>query len=126
LRFYEELLGFEFERELKVPDEPAAKLLGIEAPLGMTAWYLRLGGLVLELMQFDRPHNPVRSPRPLNQPGLTHLSVGVADISAVLARVADYGGQVVEDTNIGPAVFVRDPDGQLLELLATRPSRGDE
>jgi hypothetical protein len=32
--------------------------------------------------------------------------------------VAEHGGEVLEDTEIrGMAVMVRDPDGQLLELL---------
>jgi hypothetical protein len=35
----------------------------------------------------------------------------------VCAQVPDYGGSVIESSNIGAAVFVRDPDGQLLELL---------
>jgi len=34
-----------------------------------------------------------------------------------LARVADYGGAVLADSNIGAGVFIRDPDGQLVELL---------
>jgi hypothetical protein len=35
----------------------------------------------------------------------------------VLARVPDFGGEVLADTNIGHGAFVRDPDGQLVELL---------
>ena len=53
----------------------------------------------------------------MNEPGLTHLSLSVDDIDAVCARVAEFGGEVVESSNIGAAVFVRDPDGQLVELL---------
>jgi predicted enzyme related to lactoylglutathione lyase len=56
----------------------------------------------------------------LNEPGLTHLSVGVDDIGAVVASVAEFGGSVVAETDVGPAVFIRDPDGQLIELLANR------
>lgn len=122
-RFYEDLLGFAFERELAVPDQPADRLLQIEAPLGMTAVYLRLGGFVLELMEFDRPANPAARVRVVNEPGLTHLSVGVDDIAAVVARVDDFGGSVVAGTDVGPAVFIRDPDGQLIELLANRRRR---
>jgi hypothetical protein len=35
----------------------------------------------------------------------------------VLAKIADYGGTVIADSDTGSGVFVRDPDGQLLELL---------
>ena len=38
-------------------------------------------------------------------------------MDGVLARVAEFGGEVLADTNIGVGAFVRDPDGQLLELL---------
>ena len=53
----------------------------------------------------------------MNEPGLTHLSLSVDDVDAVCARVPEFGGEVIASSNIGAAVFVRDPDGQLLELL---------
>jgi hypothetical protein len=52
----------------------------------------------------------------MNEPGLTHISVS-CDIDDICSRIGDYGGEVLEDTNIGFGVFVRDPDGQLIELL---------
>lgn len=124
-RFYEELFGFEVERELVIPDRPADRLLRIDPPLGMTALYLRKDGLVLELMCFDRPGNPPGRSRVLNEPGLTHLSFSVMDINATALRVKELGGEVLDDTNLGVAVFVRDPDGQLIELLSMdhRPRR---
>jgi catechol 2,3-dioxygenase-like lactoylglutathione lyase family enzyme len=116
-RFYEELLGFEYWREL-VPDEKAsAKLLGLEPPLGSTICYLRRDGFVLELIHYSEPshrRDPVR--RAMDHPGLTHLSLS-CDVADVCARVADYGGEVLTDTDIGVGVFIRDPDGQLVELL---------
>jgi len=116
-RFYEELLGFEFWREIQPPDESSAQLLGLAPPLGMTACYLRRDGLVLELLAFAAPGQTQPSRRrAMNEPGLTHISVS-CDIDAVAAAVADYGGEVLADTNIGVGVFVRDPDGQLIELL---------
>jgi catechol 2,3-dioxygenase-like lactoylglutathione lyase family enzyme len=119
-RFYVEALGFEVERELQVPDAPADRLVRVEAPLGLTAVYLRRGDLVLELLHFDRPGNPPVRPRAMNEPGLTHLSFSVDDLAAAAARVAEMGGEVMPDTDVGAAVFVRDPDGQLIELLGRR------
>jgi catechol 2,3-dioxygenase-like lactoylglutathione lyase family enzyme len=116
-RFYEQLLGFEFERELHPPDEMSSRLLRIEPPLGFTVVYLRRDGFVLELLHFDRPGNPAYRAREVNEPGLTHVSVSVDDLDSVLARVPDFGGEVLADTNIGHGAFVRDPDGQLVELL---------
>ena len=117
-RFYCELFGFTLEREIEPPDESSAQLLSLTPPLGMTAAYIVRDGLVLELLHFaaagqTRPFRP----RTVNEPGLTHLSLSVDDIDAVCARVPDYGGEVIAASNIGAAVFVRDPDGQLLELL---------
>jgi lactoylglutathione lyase len=115
-RFYVELFEFEEVRELHPPDDPSAKLLRLDAPLGMTALYLQRGGFVLELLHFSG--NPAREyqPRVMNDPGLTHLSLS-CDLERVVPRVAEFGGEVLTDTDIGLGVFVRDPDGQLLELL---------
>lgn len=115
-RFYEELLGFEVERELRPPDDPSSTLLRLPSPLGLTALYLRRDGLVLELLHFARGHAPARE-RVMNEPGLTHISVSVDDVGAVCAQAPEYGGAVLDDTNIGHGIFIRDPDGQLIELL---------
>ena len=53
----------------------------------------------------------------MNELGLTHLSISVPDIPATCAKVIEYGGRVDAKTDIGRAVMVRDPDGQLIELL---------
>ncbi len=116
-RFYESVLGFEFWRQIQPPDDSSAQLLGLSPPLGMTACYLRRDGLVLELLHFAAPERAVAfRPRAMDEPGLTHISVS-CDIDAVCARVAEFGGEVLAATNIGVAVFIRDPDGQLVELL---------
>jgi hypothetical protein len=53
----------------------------------------------------------------MNQTGLTHLSISVEDISAVAARAQAFGAEAIEASNLGVALMVRDPDGQLVELL---------
>ncbi len=117
-RFYEEVLGFVHQRDLPVPDAPAAKLLRVPEPVGMTAVYLERDGFVLELLHFDRPGNDPQRARSFTEPGLTHLSFSVADIPATCETVTACGGEVLADTDMGgAAIMVRDPDGQLLELL---------
>jgi predicted enzyme related to lactoylglutathione lyase len=73
---------------------------------------------VLELLHFAAAGQtlPYRA-RTMNEPGLTHISLSVDDLDATLARVAEFGGEVVAGSNIGAAAFIRDPDGQLVELL---------
>ena len=120
-RFYEEVLGFTYWFEFVDADDASAGLLRVKPPLGFSATYLVLDGLVLELLHFAVPGavGPYRQ-RSMNEPGLTHLSIAVDDIAATCARVIEHGGEVLEDTNYGGlAVFVRDPDGQLLELLSS-------
>jgi catechol 2,3-dioxygenase-like lactoylglutathione lyase family enzyme len=117
-RFYCELFGFTLERELQPPDDTSARLLSLAPPIGLTASYLVRDGLVLELLHYSAPEQtrPFHR-RTMNDPGLTHLSLSVDDIDAVCALVPEYGGAVIASSHIGAAVFVRDPDGQLLELL---------
>ena len=113
--FYEEVLGFAVERTLQPPDAATSGLLGIEAPVGLDVAYLRRGPFVLELMQFRREGNPPWRERVFNEPGLTHLSISVVDLEAAAALVEAHGGTVVGAYLY--ALMVRDPDGQLIELL---------
>ena len=116
-RFYEEALGFTFDRSLQPPDAVCATLLGVEPPVGLTAVYLTRGGFTLELLHYDRPGNPAARRRALVEPGLTHLSLDTDDLEGTKVRVAGCGGAVVTTSDVGVAVMVRDPDGQLLELI---------
>ncbi len=116
--FYREVFGFEELHRLQVPDAASSRLLRVPEPVGLTAVYLGLGGAVLELLHLDRPGNLPPRERPFTEPGLTHLSFTVEDLSATCAAVRAHGGEVLEDTDMGGfAVLVRDPDGQVLELL---------
>jgi catechol 2,3-dioxygenase-like lactoylglutathione lyase family enzyme len=117
-RFYTEVFGFEVEREIALPDQPSAKLLRLAPPLGLRALYLRRDGLVRELMEFGAADNPPARERVVNEPGLTHVSFCVDDVAETGRLVTSLGGSVLEETDLGGrAVFVRDPDGQLIELL---------
>ena len=52
----------------------------------------------------------------MNEIGITHISLSVDDIPATCALVEQHGGEVLPDTT-SRRLFVRDPDGQLIELL---------
>lgn len=117
-RFYEGVLGFTRRRSLEVPDGIASRLLRVPAPVRLTAVYLERGGFVLELLHFDRDGNAQARERSFTEPGLTHLSFSIDDVAATCAAVAELGGEVLTDTDVGGrAVMVRDPDGQLIELI---------
>jgi lactoylglutathione lyase len=117
-RFYEAVLGFTHQRDLQVPDGPASRLLQVPEPVGLSAVYLERDGFVLELLAFDREGNAPHRARSFTEPGLTHISFSVDDIPAACALVTEHGGEVLQDTDLGGlAINVRDPDGQILELL---------
>ena len=117
-RFYEAVLGFEFKNEATFPDTATVKLFAMEAPVGLHVAYLHRDGWVLELLAFeDAGVTPPRQ-RPMNEPGLTHFSVAVDDIEETESLAAAYGGEVASDRGFkGLVSMIRDPDGQLIELL---------
>lgn len=119
-RFYVDGLGFTRLRDLSPPDGVTSKLLRIPRPVGLTAVYLGLGGFVLELLHFGRPADAPRRDRPMTEPGLTHLSLTVDDIAATVEQVVTHGGEVLAETDITVAILVRDPDGQVVELVSSK------
>lgn len=118
IAFYRDVFGFAERNRLQIPDGIASKLLRVPEPVGLTAVYLTLGDAVLELLHFERPDNEPARERPFTEPGLTHVSLTVDDVAATCERVRANGGEVLVDTDMGGfAILVRDPDGQVIELL---------
>jgi lactoylglutathione lyase len=116
--FYVAVLGFEEVMHLDISGAPSATLLRLPEPVKAEAVYLRRDGFVLELLSFSEPAPAARRERPIVEPGLTHSSFGVDDLDAACAAVVEHGGTVFEASRLPNAVFVADPDGQMLELLA--------
>lgn len=117
-RFYEGLLGFQFWWELDVPDDGTDQLLQLEKPLGVHATYLMRDGFVLELLDYSGRSVHAGAVRVMDQVGLTHISFSVSDLGGVLEKVEEFGGAVVDGTASKQSAMIRDPDGQLLELLS--------
>jgi lactoylglutathione lyase len=118
-RFYEGLLGFQFWWELDAPDDGTAQLLQLERPVGLHATYLVRDGLVLELLDYSGRSVHAGPPdRVMDQVGLKHISFSVSSLGDVLQKVEEFGGAVVKGTVSKQSAMVRDPDGQLLELLS--------
>lgn len=117
-RFYEGLLGFQFWWEINPPDDATSQLVDLPTPLGVHATYLVRDGLVLELIDYSQRQVHAGPARVMDQVGLTHLSLSVSDLGAVLKIVDGFGGSVIENTVAGQSAMIRDPDGQLIELLS--------
>jgi catechol 2,3-dioxygenase-like lactoylglutathione lyase family enzyme len=124
MRFYCEALGFERAEAHAVGDE-FARLMELDG-VSVRSQFLRRPGMAIELLQFNAPEvtgDGIR--RPMNQLGLTHISVRVDDIDAVAATVEAFGGTVAAETRttmgLGDAaldfVYCADPDGVRIELM---------
>jgi lactoylglutathione lyase len=129
-RFYEGVLGFQFWWELELPDDATEQLLQLDKPIGVHATYLVRDAFVLELLDYSKREAHVGSERVMDQVGLTHVSLSVSDLAKVLTMVDGFGGSVVKETVTEQFAMIRDPDGQLIELLpdswlATLPPRPD-
>lgn len=116
-RFYTELLGFQFWWDLDLPDEGTAALLQLDGPIGVRATYLVRDGFVLELIDYSKRAAQVRERRVMDEVGLTHMSLSVSDLAGVLAQVESLGGEVITEASTEHFAMIRDPDGQLIELL---------
>lgn len=116
-QFYEQVLEFAFWWEMDAPDEPTAVLLQLDKPVGLHAAYLVRDGLILELLCYHPDRQVPARTRSMAEPGLTHLSFSVRDVDETLRRVEQHGGSIVEPSRSAAAVMIRDPDGQLIELL---------
>ncbi|MFP8878084.1 MAG: VOC family protein [Myxococcota bacterium] len=123
LRFYHDVLGFRYVSELEVKSAKADKLLRLE-DVNLLAVYLEREGVRIELLCYASPgHRGDGTQRPMNQLGLTHLSMRVDDMTQTLADLERAGVEIVEETRIGhpddvvQAVMIADPDGTLIELV---------
>ena len=123
LRFYHDVLGFRYVHELELSGEPASTLLQLK-DVDFRAIYLEREGLRIELLAYANPECVAGpTPRPMNQLGLTHLSLRVEDLDAVLRDLAAADVDVIDQTRIEvpqngvKAVFISDPDGTLIELV---------
>lgn len=122
-RFYCDGLGFSEVSKIEVAGEPAATLLEL-AEVDLEAVYLERDGFRLELLHYRNPGVAATAvPRPMNVPGLTHLSFRVDDVDATAERLCLLGGTLLPGTRIelpglgAVAAFVVDPDGTRIELV---------
>jgi catechol 2,3-dioxygenase-like lactoylglutathione lyase family enzyme len=124
LRFYCEALGFVSAESHTVGDE-FGRLMELDG-VALRSQFVRRDTLAIELLQFSSPDTvgePVR--RPMNQLGLTHLSLRVDDVDAVAATIESLGGTVVRETrttfdlpgHVLDFVYCTDPDGVRIELM---------
>ncbi|GAB2483353.1 VOC family protein [Jatrophihabitans fulvus] len=85
--------------------------------------FLRLGDVLVELLQYEPSLPSERSPRRSDEVGYAHISLTVNDVDAALTAVKARGGTVrtrMQHTfadGITEIAFVTDPDGNRIELI---------
>ena len=124
LRFYGEGLGFEVVASHEVGEE-FADLMEVDG-VSLRSRMIRRDGVTLELLDYVSPGTTGSSERrPMNQLGLTHLSLRVKDVGSVAATIESLGGTVIRATRttfaFGVAsldfLYCTDPDGVRIELM---------
>jgi glyoxylase I family protein len=124
VRFYCEGLGFEQVASHRVGPEFAAlmEMDGVELESRMLA----RDGVTIELLGYQTPGTTGDGGRrPMNQLGLTHLSLRVDDVDRVASTIEAFGGTVVRSTRTTfdldtvqlDFLYCTDPDGVRIELM---------
>jgi glyoxylase I family protein len=126
LSFYRDLLGFRTVAEGRYRGNPVDALLDLEG-VDLHAVWLERDGTRIELLAFAAPapgSDAAAEPaRPMNRPGLTHLSFRVRDLAATVARLRASQVRVLDASRFDApehglaAVFLLDPDGTRIELV---------
>jgi len=116
--FYRDTLGLDVLSEFTVDGDGFETGVGID---GASAEFVHMdaGDARIELVEYT-PEGDSRSEGQLNQPGATHLGLEVADLESVYESLPDGVETIAEPqtTESGTRIlFVRDPDGTLVELL---------
>lgn len=121
LTFYTEALGFELAMTIDELGPPFDSLMELPGTT-LKVHQVKCGEVTLELIGYvDSEVTGSTQRRPMNQVGLTHITLRVADVDAMATRIEQHGGQALRETRVessfGPILFCTDPDGVRIELL---------
>jgi catechol 2,3-dioxygenase-like lactoylglutathione lyase family enzyme len=115
-------LGFEREGGTTVEGEAVDKingLAGVRAEMMMVRTPDGTGKL--ELVKYHAPADDEGpQPWPANRPGFRHICIEVEDLNAIVDRLRDDGfdtvGEVQDYADVYRLVYVRGPEGLIVEL----------
>lgn len=118
LAFYRDALGFPVLEEFSVDGEGFETAVGVP---GASAEFVHLDaeGVVLELVAYE-PEGAACAAETVAQPGAKHVGFTTPDLAAFLAGLPGDVETLAEaqTTPTGSTiVFLRDPEGNLLEVL---------
>lgn len=127
LDFYCGVLGFQrvFEAGWPVGATPLDTLVGLRDSSSKVAM-IGFGSTRIELFEYATPAPRAQDPRrPVSDHGYTHICLRVSGIRDEYARLRKAGMTFnSEPVDLGPDVCVygRDPFGNTIELIETKPS----
>ena len=126
IEFYTGVLGLEFND----PPSPVFDEAELGAAVGVPGANLRqanlrLGEVIVELLEYTAPEPPYERPVPANAHGAAHLAFQVDDVEAKKAELEAAGVEFLSEVNVVDEgvlagwrwVYFRDPFGILLELV---------
>jgi len=124
IRFYCEGLGFAVENRYHLTRQIAE----VDPPVDVTAQFIRLGALEIELLHYASPGAFGTPVNRRNHLGLTHLSFVVDDVEVRASELEAVGGVILQETRNDTSdpqseriLFVADPDGTCVELKIILP-----
>ena len=127
VRFYWEVFGAPVVGVSDTPADRARGFFGVEAPQPTCkiGWVRVPGGATIEIFEFQPHQRPVEVV--WNRIGATHISFNVHDTDRWHQYLLDKGVEIVSVPEKSPHghtfFFVKDPDGNLIELIDTKHMR---
>ncbi|HRD59619.1 MAG TPA: VOC family protein [Nocardioides sp.] len=124
LAFYRDGLGLTVQSDRVAESPTLATLTGVSVTRLRIALLDAPGGGVFELLQYD--DGAMGEPLPASRAGTGHVCVFVDDLGEATARLLAFGGTQVSAEPVTVSggeyagrrcVYLRDPDGYLVELF---------
>ncbi|MEO8608396.1 MAG: VOC family protein [Chloroflexota bacterium] len=131
LPFYRDLLGFEVvHNRAEITNAYWRAVVGFPDAIATDA-FLKIPGSdhFLELIEYKNPKGTAQTLTP-NNPGSSHVCYYVDDLRAMYPKLKDGGVSFISQEPIyldeGPnkggwAMYIKDPDGIVIELFQKRP-----
>src|SRR5438874_13032313 len=126
LKFWQNVLGFEFSHRAHQTSEMASEITGVPSAEIKLAVVKSPGGHKIELLEYLAPADRKKNVdlRPCDV-GHVHVALTVENLDAILEKIAASGWQAAgkpQTLTAGPnkgkrVIYVRDPDGATIELM---------
>lgn len=90
-------------------------LTEVERPLSFPGTWYQLGDFQLHLIVDETTPNALHNQAKWGRN--RHLALAIADLDSAKAHISAQGWLMQESASGRPAIFVQDPDGNVIELL---------